>query len=360
MAYTVEQNMVLGALSNADRITEAKKWWSIMNGGQSSDTLAGHTSPDTLAHPKSVAAAGGRDAHFEFYFAPNPVEVDGAFSVKDVDPLRPGYGMDDFLACAAGTLVNCWDPDPTKRGRYVKVGASGTGSWNLVSANPADKAWTDFNHPQRRLELLICSWVKTLTPLSFMGPQQGWQGPSSGNWKNARVTLDMEVEEAFMGPFTKFGLHCQGSVPALSSALTALYPAAPNPKYLLPNQLQTRELIGDQLGFGTNSWGGPNSVPVVRSSGRKSVVVNLTTNDSDWQPFGDLGRDPTGRLVNYGTAPVAEVLNNLLGNIYLLTHLETPSATGANWFLPAASTISETDRFRGTIRVYGWKIESFS
>lgn len=347
--YTTTQNLVINALSSAAALAEALKWWSIMNGGAVIDTVTGQTSSNVPAHPKYVAAAGGVDAHFLFSFAETPIEVAGAYSTKAL--------MDADLVPAASTLVNCWDPDPSKRGRYSKSGGTGTGSWSLVSANPADKAWPDYNHPQRLVELLICSFVYTTAPLPFMGSQQGWVGPSDGNWLGARVTLDMEFVQARLGPYSKVPLHVQGNVASRAAALSALYPESPNPKYFLPNFVQKTDLISDQMDFGHDSWGLENKVPVVRASGRRGVVINMTGDDDDYHCLGDPGRDPTGRLISYGEAPVAEVLGNLQGNMYVLGHHPAPADGDAFWTKSSAETVPEFDRFRGDIRLFGVKVE---
>jgi hypothetical protein len=347
--YTTTQNLVINSLSSAAALTEALKWWSIMNGGTVADTVTGAISPNILAHPKYVPASGGVDAHFLFSFAVSPVEVAGAYSTK--------AAMDADLVPAASTLVNCWDPDSTKRGRYSKTGGTGTGSWTLVSATPADKAWTDYNHPQRLLELLICSFVYTTSPLAFMGAQQGWVGPSDSNWMGAKVTLDIEFQQAQLGPYSKVGLHVQGNVPSRAAALSALYTESPTEKFFVPNFIQKTDLISDQLDFGHDSWGIENKVPIVRSSGRQNVVINMTGDDDDFHCFGDVGRDPTGRLINYGEAPVAEVLGNLQGNMYVLAHHPAPVDGDAFWTKSSAESVAQFDRFRGDIKLFGVKVE---
>jgi hypothetical protein len=348
-SYVTTQDLVIDDLSSAAALAEALKWWSFMNGGIEIDTVTGQISANTLAHPKYVAASGGVDAHFLFSFAQTPVEVAGAYSTKAL--------MDADLVPVASTLVNCWDPDPTKRGRYSKTGGTGVGSWTLVTPTPADKAWSDYNHPQRLLELLICSWVYSTAPLPYMGSQQGWVGPSDGNWMGARVTLDIEFQQVHLGPYSKVGLHVQGNVPSRAAALSALYPESPNPKYFLPNFIQRTDLISDALDFAFDSWGLPNSVPVVRSSSRQDVVIHMTGNDDDFACFGDTGRDPTGRLISYGEAPVAEVLGNLQGNMYVLAHHPTPKDGDAYWTKSSAESVPNFDRFIGDIRLFGVKVE---
>lgn len=346
--YVETMDLVINDLDETAALAEALKWWSVMNGGTVNDSVSDQLSPQVLAHPKYVAAAGGVDAHFEFYFSDAPVEVAGAYSTK--------AEMDADLVPADGILVNCFDPDPAKRGRYAKSGATGAGSWSLASADIEDKAWTDYNHPQRLLELLICSFVKTSTPVPIMGSQQGWDGPDDGDFRGCRVTLDMEWSEVRIGPFTKVGLHAQGNEPNRSAALTAAY--GEGDKYFFPNFIETKDLISDQMDFGHDSWGLDNKVPVVRAAHRREVTIDLSADDDDWHCFGDPGRDPTGRALNYGEAPVGEILQNLVGNMFVLSHTFAPT-TDANWWVKSsAESVPEADRFRGTIRLFGVKIEA--
>lgn len=355
MPYTTVTDFDIGALSSAAALAQAVKYWTIMNGGAVNDTVTGHPSSSTLAHPLYVAA--GADSHFRFEFAETPVEVAGAYATKAL--------MDADLVPGNGVLVNCWDPDPTKRGRYSKSGATTTGSWTLASASPADRAWSDYNHPQRLLELIICTFVKTTAPLPYMGSQQGWQGPTSGgisDWRNVRLTLKLGCEQLKLGPYAKIGMHVQGNVDALGDALSALYAADTGflPKYVLPNYIQKRQLISDALGFGRDSWGKPNDVPVVRASGRKDIVIDFTTDDTDWECFGDPGRDPTGRTINYGSAPVEQVLENLQGNAYVLAHHDAPADGTLWWTKSSAETVADFDRVRGALLFYGYTIESYA
>lgn len=350
MPYVETMDLVINDLSEADAKVEALKWWSFMNGGGASDTVDGQLSPTVLAHPLYKPAAGGVDAHFEFYSSPNPVEVAGAYSTK--------AQMDADLDSVSGTLVNCFDPDSTKRGRYSKSGASGSGSWGRVSATIEDKFWSDYNHPQRLLELAICSWARTLTPLPYMGSQQGWVGPADGDWRGARIFLDLEFDQVELGPRSKFGLHCQGNVDRVADALTAEY--GEGDKYFLPNQIQRVSLISDPLGFGDDSWGIPNDVPISRASGRRVIEITMSPDDNDWVGFGDPGRSPVGRIINYGYAPVSEVLENLIGNIYLLAHHPAPKEGGAWWSKSSAESVSDFDRFKGRIRMYGVRIEALT
>jgi hypothetical protein len=347
MAFTTISEFNVGDLTSGAALTLAAKFWSIMNGGAAiGDTVTGHLSESTLAHP--VYVADGDDSHFRFEFSDTPVEVAGAYSTQ--------AAMNADLVPGAGTAVNCWDPDPAKRGRYTKVGGTGTGSWTLASATPADKAWSDYNHPQRLLELLICSWVHTADPLPFMGPQMGWTGPADSDWRGVRMTLSLGCEMLELGPWSKIGMHVQGSVADRSAALAALY--GEGDKYFIPNFINTRTLISDALGFGQDSWGRPNDVPVVQASGRKDIVIDFSTDDLDWECLGDPGRDPTGRLITYGSAPVAEVLADLQGNSYLLAHHDAPRDGASWWSKSSAEAVKDFDRVRGALLFYGCKIEA--
>jgi hypothetical protein len=298
------------------------------------------------------------------------------------------------------TYVNCYDPDPSLRGLYRKDGSVNLFNGNLSRANgsPKDKAWTDYNHPQRLLELLVCSFVKTSAPLPFMGNQQGWAGPQGMNtqgahtgindWRGVRITYDMQIRNFRLGPFSKIGQHVQGNVLRISNALTeyvlneGLAQFAVNKNrnaYFLPNFIQKRQLISDQLGFGRNSWGKPNDVPVVLDSGRKSVLIEFSINDDDWECFGaptfgagdvnkvlqefrspiiinDFG-EKYARLINYGSSRIEEVLENLQGNSYMIGHHPAPK-TGTQWWgKSSAERVSNFDRVEGEIRIFGIKIE---
>lgn len=140
-----------------------------------------------------------------------------------------------------------------------------------------------------------------------------------------------------------------------AAALTDLY--GEGDKFFLPNFIQTRDLISDQLDFGHDSWGLANAVPVVRASGRRLVTVELTGDDADYHCFGDPGRDPAGRSINYGEAPVGEILSDLVGNMYVLNHVPAPTSDAGWWTKSSAEAVPDFDRFSGIIRLYGVKIE---
>lgn len=344
MPYVTTQDVVIDALAPAAAIDLAKLFWSVM----ASDA-------GVLAHPRYVPNSAGVPAHFEFYFSENPITPARSFATYD--------DMLDDLTPADGAVVFCYDPDSDLRGTYAKSGASGSGTYTRTVPTIEDKCWVDYNHPQRLLELAIVAWASIragLTPVPAYLGNPGWVGPTTGDWRNARMTLDMEARQTRLGANAKMLLHCQSRVASLSTALTALYPSAPNPKYLLPNYGFVRQLISDALTFAQQSWGLPNGVPVVRSSGRKQIEIIMSDQDVDVVCYGDSGRDPEGRLVNYGDAPIAEALVDFAGNIMVQAYHPNPVDGEAFFDVSSASTIPSYDRLRGTLRLYGWKIEALT
>lgn len=338
---------------SADALAEALNWWSFMNGGAVGDTVAGHLSPETFCHPAFVD--DGADSHLLFSFAtPSQlVEVAGAYATK--------AAMDADLVPGNGVKVNCFDPDPTKRGRYAKSGGTGTGSWVLDGDGVIrDKAWNDYNHPQRLLELLICTFIYTATPLPVMGSQMGYRGIADGNWTNARLTLDIGCRMLELGPWGKIGMHIQGNVPARAALLTALY--GEGDKYFVPNFIKTDQLLSDLLGFSNlpTSWGLPNDTPIVHTN-RVSWVIDFVPDDTLWHCLGDRGRDPTGREVNYGADSISKVLDDVHGNAFVLHHNVTPNDGGTWWTgNNSAATIADFDRVRGDLLFYGATLESWA
>lgn len=350
MIYTPTQTVVVADLTEAEALAMAAKFWSIMNGGTVIDTVTGQVSASVKAHPKYVEA--GADSHFLFSFSDAPVEVAGAYSLK--------AEMDVDLSPADGTLVNCWDPDPAKRGRYAKSGAADAGAWVLDDPEPQDKCWPDYNHPQRLLELVICTYCSPPVVggvpdnLPFHGPS-GWVGPEDGDWRGGRIVFDMEIEQLRMGQKAKLGFHVQGNEPVQAAALTALY--GEGEKFFFPNFINTVDLLSDQLGFGYDSWGLDNKVPVVRNSNRIEVTANFSADDDDWHCLGDVGRDPAGRQLNYGEGAVGDVLKYLRGNMYMIVHHPTPKEGEGYFTKSSAEVISEFNRVKGNVKLYGWTIE---
>jgi hypothetical protein len=344
---------------SAGIIDFAKNFWSVMNGGLVTDTVASHASPSTLAHPKFVSDGANSHLLISFSETANIQEVAGSYSTK--------AALDADLVPANGVIVNCFDPDASKRGIYSKNGGTGSGSWTLLSGDPRDKAWTDYNHPQRMLELLFCSYVKfpnpsppsptsPFNPLPFMAPQQGWEGPQApggGDWRGVRLTYDMRAVNLTLGAFAKIGQHAQGNVKLRSDVLPPVGGLAVS---LLPNFIQKKQLISDQLGFGIDSWGKPND-----------VIVEFSASDADWECLGTPKRPLA--LVNYGSEPIRSVLEKFMGNSYMIAHHPKPYRTLAAWLAetPAPTTewhaidvdsvVRDIDRIRGEIRIYGFKIE---
>jgi hypothetical protein len=121
-----------------------------------------------------------------------------------------------------------------------------------------------------------------------------------------------------------------------------------------PNYIFTKQLISDQLGFGVNSWGKKNRVSKVWDSGRVQVVLQLTPSDSDWDSLGSV-EQPLLKYYNYVVAPVAEILQDLVGNSYMLAVHPRPQADGTT-FSPTVAP-SESERISGKIMIYGIKVE---
>jgi len=184
-----------------DSAVKAAGWWAVYD-----------CNPNAQMPPAYVPAAGTEPAHIEVDFAPTGgvVAVTTGFQSKTA--------MDAVLTYAAATLVNCFDTDPALRGRYSKVGGSGTGSWSRVG-NIADKAWPDPNHVERLLELIMCSWINTSPAAPGAGPPLSWVSPSGEDWSAARVTFNMRAKDLYLGPWAKICQHVQGDVPALSALL---------------------------------------------------------------------------------------------------------------------------------------------
>lgn len=193
---------------SADPIAEAKKWWSILAGGYIDDTL-GSLSLSNLAHPLFVS--NGALSHLRFEWAQTAIEVQGAYREQSL--------LYADLSPPDGSLVNCTDPDSTKRGRYLKIGAPGAGSWSKVSSTIADKGWGDPNHKERLLELLFCSWIKTTPPHPGSGVQQAIVSPPAQDWRNAQITLRLRARDLYLGMHAKIVPHIQGDIAAATARL---------------------------------------------------------------------------------------------------------------------------------------------
>jgi hypothetical protein len=142
-----------------------------------------------------------------------------------------------------------------------------------------------------------------------------------------------------------------------STQLGSLRPAFPgsvSEPQAFPNLLFTKQLISDQLGFGTNSWGKKNKVSKIFDSGRVPVVLQFTPNDADWDAMGSI-EQPTLRYFNYVVTPVAEILQDLIGNSYMLAVHPRPQADGDTFIATADPT--EKERISGKIMIYGIKVE---
>lgn len=125
--------------------------------------------------------------------------------------------------------------------------------------------------------------------------------------------------------------------------------------FATPNFIFTKTLISDQLGFGTDSWGTTNKVPRIANSGRRQIVLQLTTDDKDWDCLGSVDR-PDGFYVYVAGVPVLELLTNLIGNMFIMAVHDKPQADDAH-FTPVARGIDEKDRIAGKLRLFGIKVE---
>jgi hypothetical protein len=121
-----------------------------------------------------------------------------------------------------------------------------------------------------------------------------------------------------------------------------------------PNFIFTKELISDQLGFGDDSWGKRNMVSHVADSGRRQVVLNYSINEDDWHCLGSVDR-PLSYFA-YVVTPVAELLQNLVGNSYMMAVHDVPQSD-ANAFAPVVTGLAEAERVSGKLMIYGIKVE---
>ncbi|WP_033923566.1 hypothetical protein [Sphingomonas sp. 37zxx] len=322
-----------------DSLLKAKNWWSVFD--QDPNVLSTVGFVDDGANSRIEIDIAERGAAIAAVQKAYPVKADsyvGEFT---------GLRMDEDLTPDAGTIANCYDPDPTKRGRYIKVGASGTGSWSLQSPTIVDKCWGDNNHPERLLELLLSSWIATTPPHPGSGPQAGWVTPPANDWRNAVVTFDMRCQDLYLGKWSKIAQHVQGTI----DDLTALLPAN---VYATPNFILTKDLISDQLGFGNDGWGKPNKVERVYDSGRRDVVLNYSADDADWRCLGSITRPLS--YYHYVVTPVAQLLQNLVGNSYMMAVHDKPQPDD-QVFAPVGVDVAEKDRIAGKLLIYGIKVE---
>lgn len=331
-------------------VEEVAKWFSFYNGGQVADTLD-PASPNTLGAPQIIF--DGADSHMLIQVAPadGVVEVAGAFATKAL--------MDADLDAADGQLVNCWDPLPANRGRYEKDGASGSGSWTRV-ADAVDRFWPDPNHVGRILEIVFGTWIDSSPPFPLRGIQAGYEPAPGDDWTGVRITFDIEIENFYLGPTRKLALHCQGDREELTAQLPQVNV---NGNYAVPNFIQTRQLVSDQLGFAQpGSWGKANQVSHIDKR-RSTVVVDFTPNDLDWECMGGVDRTLASSPYVYTTCPIADLLQKLTGNIYLLSVDDVIPQDQDYWASQAAVGIRERDRVHGKdtpaiMRIFSIKTET--
>lgn len=325
MTWTTFMDVDLNCLS------EACKWWTTYNSNSA-----------VTAPPELVG-----DAFAKVQFAARNAVVPAQTAYRSKD------AMDLDLIPAAGIVANCFDPDETKRGRYVKSGASGSGCWTLQGL-VADKAWNDPNHVGRLLELIWCSWIEAEGGAhDGSNGKNGWSAPPGNDWSNVRITMNMRATGLYLGPWAKICQHIQGEIPALSSLL------APG-KYAMPNYIFTKDLISDQLGFAQpGSWGKPNVVPFVQDSGWVDVVLNYTADESAWECLGRYDKALGASAFHYVAAPVASILTNLVGNSYMMAVHPFPQTGDAYWSA-VTGPILERDRIRGSLLMRSIKAEYFT
>lgn len=329
----------------------ARKLYGFYQGGSAVDTLS-PTSENTLAHPEVVF--DGANSHVKAVVAPaaSVIEVAGAFSLKS--------DMDADLDAAAGQLVNCFDPDGTKRGRYEKVGGTGTGSWSRVG-DVSDWLWPDPNHPGKLLNLLpFGSWINSSPPFPLRGDQAIYPAPPSDDWRRVRLTFTVRGIDVEKDPLCKLVLHCQGNVEARTAALPQESVAG---NYFVPNFIKTGgTLLSDALGFNEpGSWGTPDVRLRVEDSGWVDWVVDFSIKDEDWQCLGGIDRTLASSPYYYGACPIEELLTKLTGNIYWLAVYEKPRTDPDGQFTPVPATeLRDAERLRGTIMVKRIKAEYYT
>lgn len=322
-------------------IAFAKNFFGFYEGGTVADVLD-PSSPNTLAHPEVVF--DGADSHLRAEFTAEPVEVQGAFSDQAL--------MNADLDAAAGAKVNCFDPDPTKRGRYEKVGAPGAGSWDL-DGDIEDRLWLDGNHPGVALFLTpFGSWIDADRSLTLAGSQMAYPAPPDDDWTRARFTVVIACENLTLPRNAKWHLHMQGDIAARTAELPQVHGSG---NFAMPNYVHRDTLLSDALGFAQpGSWGTPNLVPTVEASGWKTVVVEFTPDDLAWLCLGGKGRPLADSPAVYVAAPVSELLASLNGNIYwpIVAYGSPDDETPF-----ASATVADGDRPSGAVMLKSLKVE---
>lgn len=357
MAYTTFLDLTFNPADYAGADTPAKqaaviaaaaKMFGFYAGGIVDDPLS-PSSPNTIAAPEVVF--DGANSHVKAVMSASPVEVQGAFASKTA--------MDADLDASAGQMVNCFDPDGTKRGRYLKVGAPGAGSWTLDGAI-ADKPWPDNNHTGQLLNLIpFGSWVNSSPPFPLRGSEAIYPAPPSDDWRRARLTFTVRAIDLEKSPMVKLALLCQGNVEARTAVLPQEHGSG---NYFVPNFYNKRQLLSDALGFNQpDSWGIPDGRRKVEDSGWVDWVVDFSIDDLDWQSMPGIARELSASPYYYGVCPIAELLQKLTGNIYWLAVYPKPQIDPASWFDSAAAMgIEPYEQVTGTLLLKRIKAEYWS
>jgi hypothetical protein len=260
------------------------------------------------------------------------------------DAVSAGFAkMTANLNFPAGSIAYCYDEDSTKHGRYVKTGASGTGSWGNRTGSVAPAMWTDENHRRiGQLNLLFESWA---SPGDAFAPADGPNGgitdklgyPNRPDLRGLTMRWRLRAQNMEMGLNTKIVQHFQTRVRRIPETPTSSV-VVNAPAFV--NAINTATCISDKLGFGTAGLFAKNAVDFVADSGWVDVDIPLLPDDKTWLALGGLpnkqGRQPFSQSVKYVCAPAAEWLADWTGNAYMVAFYGNPSP-GTDMPAPPAS-----------------------
>lgn len=319
------------------------KMFGFYNGGQVVDPLD-PSSAATAASPELVF--DGEGSYVRATFSHSPVEVQGAFRTKAL--------MDADLDASAGQKVNCFDPTPALRGRYVKSGSPGAGSWTR-EGDIADRAWWDGNHPKMGISILpFGSWVDTDPPFALRGDQALYPAAPGNDYRNARITFVVRAVKLKKRPTTLLVLHMQGDVTERTAGLAQEHPDG---NFSFPNFYNKRQTLNSVLGFNQpDSFGTPDLRQEVEDIGWVEWVVDITPDDLDWQAMGGVPRDYDSSPYYYDVCPVADLQRQMNGNFYWLAIMPREPATEDEYFAPTVMG-DVTDELSGEIWLKSIKIE---
>ncbi len=263
-----------------------------------------------------------------------------------------GYAkMTANLNFPAGAVAYCYDEDSSKHGRYVKTGASGTGSWGTRTGSVAPAMWTDENHRRvAQLHLLFSSWSKAGDPFAAADGPGGITDklgyPDIRDLRGATMRWRVRAQNMEMGPMTKIVQHYQTRVPRIPTSPTSSA-VVDAPAFV--NAINTATCISDKLGFGNGGVFARNLVDFVADSGWVDIDIPLIADESKWQALGGLptkqGRQPFNQSIKYVCAPVAEWLANWTGNAYMVGYFPNPNP-GTDMAAPAAA-----DQIKGRLLI---------